>query len=184
MKFGKKVIVLFFLVSLTGCASVKSPLSASITGDGKYWILDKPLEFEVDNQTYFVPQGFVTDFASVPRVFWIAFPACSKYTPAAVVHDYLYWVQPENCSKECADKVLLSAMQSSNVKWVTSQAIYRAVDLFGKDAWNDNKKDKANNVIRFVSDDFERKDPNETWEKMELRFKMWKRDKESKSTDR
>ncbi len=36
-----------------------------------------------------VPRGFVTDGASVPRLFWIFFPPVCRYFPAAVVHDYL-----------------------------------------------------------------------------------------------
>lgn len=37
-----------------------------------------------------VPAGFVTDFASIPRAFWVVLPPTGKYGKAAVVHDYLY----------------------------------------------------------------------------------------------
>lgn len=49
-----------------------------------------------------VPQGFVTDFASVPQFIQWLIPSYGKYTLAAIVHDYLcvqlneYHADPEN----------------------------------------------------------------------------------------
>ena len=37
-----------------------------------------------------IPNGFITDFASVPRLFWNIFPPIGNYRNAAIVHDYLY----------------------------------------------------------------------------------------------
>ena len=37
-----------------------------------------------------VPAGFVTDLASVPRVFWSLIPPEGKVDEPSVVHDYLY----------------------------------------------------------------------------------------------
>ena len=37
-----------------------------------------------------VPAGYVTDFASVPRLFWRVEPPFGIAAPAAVVHDWLY----------------------------------------------------------------------------------------------
>lgn len=36
-----------------------------------------------------VESNFVTDGASVPRLFWPVFPAVGRYFEAAVIHDYL-----------------------------------------------------------------------------------------------
>ncbi|WP_106478024.1 DUF1353 domain-containing protein [Phytohalomonas tamaricis] len=36
-----------------------------------------------------VPAGFITDGASVPRMFWWLFPSVDRYFDAAAVHDYL-----------------------------------------------------------------------------------------------
>src|SRR5690348_11529740 len=38
-----------------------------------------------------VPIGFVTDFASIPRVFWTMLPKDGLYTYPAIIHDFLYW---------------------------------------------------------------------------------------------
>ncbi len=166
----KKLLYLLLSIYLVGCASIKSPLDVSATGDGKYWILNSPLKYEVNGMNYEVPRGFVTDFASIPRVFWVAFPPCAKYTPAAVVHDYLYWIQSDECNQECADKILLSAMENSNVSWAERKAIYSAVRIAGKEAWQDNKELKKNGTKRLLPLDFVRDDPLETWEQMEKRL--------------
>ena len=37
-----------------------------------------------------VPVGFITDFASTPRIIWSIIPPTGRYTKAAALHDYLY----------------------------------------------------------------------------------------------
>ena len=51
-----------------------------------------------------VPFGFVTDFASVPRLLWSLFPPIGRYGYAAVFHDFVYWEQDAITRKE-ADRV-------------------------------------------------------------------------------
>jgi len=36
-----------------------------------------------------IPAGFVTNFASVPRILWPILPPRGKYAPATIEHDYL-----------------------------------------------------------------------------------------------
>lgn len=36
-----------------------------------------------------VPSGFITDGATVPRLFWCLFPPIGRYFPATTLHDYL-----------------------------------------------------------------------------------------------
>lgn len=76
-----------------------------------------------------VPRGFVTDFASVPRGLWNLFPPQGKYSAAAVVHDYLY--RRTIWDRSICDAVLLEAMQSLGVNWLSRHLIYRAVRVFG-----------------------------------------------------
>ena len=169
-----RYLAIFVVVSLfSGCAtSVKSPLSARVTGDGKYWIVQEPLKFELNGEDRYVPKGFVTDFASVPRSFWVAFPPCDIYTPAAVVHDYLYWMQFPECDQECADSFLNSAMESADVPSWKRVPIYMAVRVAGRSAWSENSMLNRQGVIRFVPDDFVADQPNETWAQMEERLKI------------
>lgn len=108
-----------------------------------------------------VPIGFVTDFASVPRVFWTALPRDGQYTYPAIIHDYLYWEQP--VSRKDADYVLDCAMGDFNVPAVTRGAIYAAVRVGGGIAWKENAGRKAAGESRIL-----KKfpiDPTTTWEK-------------------
>lgn len=53
------------------------------------WRTTFPLIYYGERDTFRVPTGYVTDFASVPRMLqWFA-PSTGKYTLAAVLHDYL-----------------------------------------------------------------------------------------------
>lgn len=38
-----------------------------------------------------VPEGFVTNFASVPRLLWWLIPPAGRAANASVVHDFMYW---------------------------------------------------------------------------------------------
>lgn len=83
-----------------------------------------------------VPAGFVTDYASVPSVFW-NLPGFDPDGPAAipaVLHDYLYSLrggEPYFLSRAACDDIFLEAMRSVGVDWITRHIIYRAVRLFG-----------------------------------------------------
>ena len=143
---------------------MKAPMEATLTGDGKYSILTDELEYHNPDTDYVVsvPRGFVTDLASVPRLFWMAFPPCGKYTPPAVVHDYLYWEQPASCDRECADNILLKAMEEAGVSLATRKSIYVGVRTGGESSWNDNKALKARGVIRNVPEKYMEFSPYES----------------------
>jgi len=79
--------------------------------------------------TYTVPKGFVTDFASIPRIFWMVFPPIGKYARAAVIHDYLYRLK--GCSRFTADAVFREAMYQLCVPVWKRILIYYAVRIFG-----------------------------------------------------
>lgn len=95
-----------------------------------------------------VPTGFVTDFASIPRIFWSALRPDGDYGYAAIIHDYLYWMQP--VQRKMADETLRFAMQDFAVAATTVTAIYEAVHLGGNGAWTDNAKLKANGEKRVL----------------------------------
>jgi len=85
-----------------------------------------------------VPEGFVTDFASVPRPFWSLFRPDGNYAYAAVLHDYLYWEQPVN--RSVADDIFRSAMNDLKVTDRQANLLHTAVEQFGQSAWNQNAK--------------------------------------------
>ena len=95
-----------------------------------------------------VPVGFVTDFASIPRIFWSALRPDGDYGYAGIIHDYLYWVQP--VGRKTADETLRFAMQDFSVAPATVTVIYDAVRAGGGGAWSDNAKLKANGEKRVL----------------------------------
>lgn len=78
-----------------------------------------------------VPNGYVTDFASIPRVFWRFLPPDGEYTQAAVLHDYLCDTRPEGVPSKKAHHIFHEAMLVLGVNRFTASLMYRAVSLFG-----------------------------------------------------
>lgn len=95
--------------------------------------------------TYTVPAGFVTDYASIPQIFWNLpgfFPEGPAAIPA-VLHDWLYSLRggdPYYLSRKACDDLFLEAMVSVGVGFVTRTLTYQGVRQFGwawslKPAW-------------------------------------------------
>lgn len=96
-----------------------------------------------------VPTGFVTDFASIPPIFFSVLRPDGEYAYAAVIHDYLYWTQAR--PREEADDILKLAMQDLKVDSVKLAAIYQAVRRFGGKAWDGNAKLKGQGEKRILA---------------------------------
>ena len=78
-----------------------------------------------------VPNGFITDLASVPRVPFVYAAFGGRANVAAVFHDYLYMTKA--LSRKDADAVFLEIMNYTGDptnKW-ERYAMYIAVRLFG-----------------------------------------------------
>lgn len=85
-----------------------------------------------------VPFGFVTDFASVPRIVgaWLLYGGKGK--KAAVIHDWLY--SSQRFTREIADAIFKEALEASGyAKWEVA-GMYAGVRLGGWVAW---RKDNA-----------------------------------------
>lgn len=98
----------------------------------KTWMLTQPfvvtVGFNGRERHFEVPQGFKTDFASVPRaplVFLLTGDVAHK---AAVIHDYLYATKE---GREFADEVFLAAMQAERISKWRRYPMWWAVRLFG-----------------------------------------------------
>jgi hypothetical protein len=105
------------------------------------------------------PDRFVTDFASIPRLFWLILPpvgdgARARYGIAAVIHDWLYVsgkVEGKPITKPFADKVFLACMTASRVSWLRRTVMYLAVSLFGRGCWS--KHGTTNRNLKPALDD-------------------------------
>lgn len=81
-----------------------------------------------------VPLGFVTDFASIPRIARLIIPKLGKHTKASVVHDYLYSGH-RFLSRAKADQCFRAGMKELGVSWAKRWAMWAAVRLGGWMAW-------------------------------------------------
>lgn len=108
--------------------------------NGTDWVVDEPFTYyvgELDSDVKVeVTVGFVTDFASVPRMFWSIIPPWGKYGKAAVIHDWLWREQPLNIrgvdtivSKKTANLTFLEAMGVLDVNVCIRYPMYWAVSL-------------------------------------------------------
>ncbi len=85
--------------------------------------------------TIHVPEGYVTDFASVPRWAWSVVGPIGRHARAAVIHDFCY-SQRWAGDRKWADEVFYEAMKESGVVWWRRWLIYRAVRWFGQKYWD------------------------------------------------
>lgn len=103
-------------------------------GSGR-WRMLAPLLYDSDILLHLVvvPQGFVTDFGSVPRLpFAYALFGNIAQGPATV-HDWLYTVH--RTSRRTADAILREAMAVTGVSWIQRWAWWLGVRLFGGSHW-------------------------------------------------
>lgn len=91
----------------------------------EYYIGDEP-----GDEVIVVPEGTVTDLASVPRLLWAIFPPYGRYAKAAIIHDYLY--DQAIKTKSFADKTFYEAMGVLGVPQWRRTLMYWAVRLFGR----------------------------------------------------
>ena len=138
-------------------SSFTTPLIVSPMPDGRKWKLFKEFTYHIGSKYskdfIHVPTGFVTDFASVPWVFWTFLPYWGKYGKAAVIHDYLYqflrqmleqpqykplfdsfYYAKEN-PRKFADDVFHEAMLVGGTKPWKAKVMYWGVRAFGWLAW-------------------------------------------------
>ena len=99
------------------------------------WKLLQPLVYQSDKlgRHVTVPAGFVTDYASVPRLpfaFWLAGDTAHE---AAVVHDWLY--TSHEVDRATADAVFAEAMRVSDPR-APAGLMWLAVRVAGGGSWN------------------------------------------------
>jgi hypothetical protein len=116
--------------------------NASWMDDGK-WRLTAPLVYQSDiaDQTFTVPAGFITDYASVPRaplVYWLC---GDTSTLASVIHDAIYtfhWV-----TREVADAVLKEASLLTGVPSWRAWLMWAGVRIGGASHWQPDESAAA-----------------------------------------
>jgi hypothetical protein len=108
--------------------------------DGKNWKVTADFYYDTDvpcagGNRIKIPAGFITDFASIPKILWNILPPTAGYGKAAVIHDGLYRTMGLATRKQ-ADDVLMEAMVVLGVDWLTRQAIYWGVRVGGRSSYH------------------------------------------------
>lgn len=115
------------------------PITRSVE---RSWVVQEPITYEIgevgSGMTVHVPAGFVTDLASIPRIFWVWTPPFGRHALAAVVHDFLYTTHSINtptgrkhCSRALADDVFMEAMTVLEVRSSRASTLYAGVRVGG-----------------------------------------------------
>lgn len=95
--------------------------------------LARPYRFQhVDGTTILIPEGYASDFASIPRIFWTLIPPHGRTAEASVLHDYLY--DTRTGSRLDADLLFYRCIEPVVPKW-QSLMMFLSVRLFGKKWW-------------------------------------------------
>lgn len=109
-------------------------------------LLDLGYASDLLARTIVVPAGFVTDFASVPRI-PVAFLLCGDVGhKAAVVHDFLYTAR--NCDRKAADDVLAEAMAVCGVPAWRRGLMWAGVRIGGGSHWAAPGQDQPPHVAQ------------------------------------
>lgn len=103
--------------------------SLNFVANGKEFELEERLVYQSDlwPEQIIVPAGFITDLASIPRVFQSLIPKVDKHMLAAVVHDYL--VRQDDFDRRLADRIFLEAMKHLGVNRLRRRLMYWAVAI-------------------------------------------------------
>jgi hypothetical protein len=113
-------------MAFTGDVVVRE-LSAA---DGSRWCLLEPLSYSGRRETFVVPAGFTTDFASVPQALTWLVPRYGRYTKAAILHDYLWGLcRQGQFNWADADGLLRRAMRELDVPFLRRWLMWAAVRL-------------------------------------------------------
>ena len=101
------------------------------------WQLTAPLMYETRSGIYIsVPEGFITDLASIPRLFRSIYSVHGQHTRAAVIHDYLYsQSDPRAFTRSQADRIFYEAMLELGVRKSKAYVMYLGVRSGGYFAW-------------------------------------------------
>lgn len=105
---------------------------------GFKFTLCEALIVNVNGIQYTIPQGFITDLASVPRIFWTIDPPTDTRTiSAAIFHDYLYSC-PNNLSRYKVDAIFYDALLLGGESRFKSFKYWLGVRLGGSEFFSDD----------------------------------------------
>jgi len=102
------------------------------------WVTAGMLSFKLDGISYVIPDGFMTDFSSVPRMLrWLFTPTGEPHQVAGLVHDVLY--SSTYVTRKAADVAFRDVARLMGQSKLPSQLMYWALRLGGSFAFRSNR---------------------------------------------
>jgi len=108
------------------------------------WRLETAYSYRDGHTTIIVPEGFVFDLSSVPRLLWWLIAPFELSVAAPLIHDFLYEnggapqgaiLPPRTYSRAQTDQLFRSIMEREGVPGWRQWVGYAAVRIFGGLAW-------------------------------------------------
>ncbi len=101
--------------------------------------LNKPFVYVASNgQEIVIPEGFIYDGASVPKILWSVVSPVGEVKKPALVHDWFYSVQVSG--RRYADDMIKESMRAYGVHKGKILLWWTILRLFGGFAWKENKR--------------------------------------------
>lgn len=95
------------------------------------------IEYKDEPYVFTIPKGFLTDGASIPRVFWGLFQKVDETINAAIIHDYLcehhhaYVKEVKTyLPRRQIDKIFYEVLREDRVKSFKAKLMYQACKLY------------------------------------------------------
>jgi hypothetical protein len=128
-------------------AASLTPLSLTTIGKNTFMVRDPlTLTFKDGAPALTVPAGFVTDLSSLPKGLRMWDGKADAAMAPAVLHDYLYWVQP--CTQDEADAVLVHAIGALGASPSKAAAAFQSINSAGAAAFKRNADRRRNGEVR------------------------------------
>jgi hypothetical protein len=108
----------------------------------KTWVLNTHAVWRENNgETIRVPDGFMTDFASIPFLFrWWQTGSVGPQRVAAYFHDWLYSSQTGRFSRKDSDRIFREVMKAAGGSGSKRYAMWAALRVGGFMAWRSNQR--------------------------------------------
>ncbi len=125
-------------------SGLSAPVLSYLTEEER-WRLEAAYRYQAGAFRIEIPQGFVFDLASVPRVFWWVISPFELSVVAPLIHDFLYRHQgnpplgaiepPRAYSREETDWLFKAIMREEGVAAWRCRLAFWATRLFGGATW-------------------------------------------------
>lgn len=112
---------------------MNAPIVMQHPSDPHNWILVKDFLYTDNGVQEIIPQGFVFDFASVPKLFWNIISPIELGDAGPLKHDWAYRTKKGTRAK--VDRQLLLDMTADGISWWKRNAAYYLVRACGWASW-------------------------------------------------